>query len=104
LNTRLKVALVAVGGVVLFVLGFMSGSSGASAAGPDNLTAAEKGKSDAQAIVRNHTAGGDTAIATPEAVCDVAEKGVGFIRFYTEQQSQEYLAACQQEYAALTGQ
>ncbi|WP_169316705.1 hypothetical protein [Actinacidiphila oryziradicis] len=44
------------------------------------------------------------ASTTPEIACDVAEKGVGFIRFYTNQHAQEYVAACQQEYAALTGQ
>lgn len=33
-----------------------------------------------------------------------AEKGVGFIRFYSAAQSQEYLAACEQELTALTRQ
>ncbi|MGY1583824.1 hypothetical protein [Streptomyces sp. MN13] len=85
-----------------FFLGFSSGNSG----GSDNLTAAEKGKSDAQAIVQNHTARGDVSITdtSPELACGVAEKGVGFIRFYTADQEQEYLAACEQEFAALTHQ
>jgi hypothetical protein len=55
-------------------------------------------------IVRNHTARGDVAWTTPDVACVRAENGVGFIRFYTDLQAQEYVAACQQEYAALTGQ
>ncbi|CAM5332346.1 hypothetical protein [Streptomyces aurantiogriseus] len=89
--------------VASFFLGFSSGNSGGS---DNNLTAAEKGKSDAQAIVQNHTARGDVSITdtSPELACGVAEKGVGFIRFYTADQEQEYLIACEQEFAALTRQ
>ncbi|WP_143204007.1 hypothetical protein [Streptomyces kebangsaanensis] len=88
--------------VMSFFVGFISGGSG----GPDRLPPAEKGRSDAQAMVRNHTAGGDVSIinAPPEFACGIAVKGVGFIRFYTPEQKQEYLAACEQEFAALTGQ
>ncbi|MET4646108.1 hypothetical protein ABID95_005865 [Streptomyces atratus] len=102
----LPVGLAAV--AVAFFIGFAVGeSSGPSnlAAGVDNLSAAEKGKADAQWIVRNHEARGDVSITgtSPVLACDVAQKGVGFIRFYTAQESREYVAACEQEFATLAG-
>lgn len=99
------VAAVAVAFFIGFAVGESSGPSNLTA-GVDNLSAAEKGKADAQWIVRNHEARGDVSITgtSPELACGIAQKGVGFIRFYTPEQSQEYLAACEQEFAALTHQ
>ncbi|MFF7976736.1 hypothetical protein [Streptomyces sp. NPDC007905] len=92
--------------VASFLVGFAFGRSTASTDSADNMTAAEKGKSDAQWIFRNHTRGGDVSInsGSPDFACGVAENGVGFIRFYTAEQSQEYLAACEEELAALTSE
>ncbi|WP_406357449.1 hypothetical protein OHB56_33590 [Streptomyces sp. NBC_01635] len=92
--------------VVLFLLGFISGSSSftsSSSGEPDRLSPAEQGKADAQAMYQNHLEGGDVSIigGSPDLPCDVAEKGMGFILFYSAEQSQEYLAACKQEYVAL---
>ncbi|MGV9249469.1 hypothetical protein [Streptomyces sp. NPDC003710] len=93
-----------VGGVVLiaaasFFLGFSSGGGGS-----DSLTAAEQGKSDAQRIVQTHTNDVSISGSSPESVCEVAENGMGFINLYNDQQVQEYMTACEQEYAALAGQ
>ncbi|MES4891421.1 hypothetical protein [Streptomyces sp. NPDC096012] len=93
------------GGVVVivvasFFLGFSSGGGG----GSDSLTAAEQGKADAQRIVRTHANDVTLSYSSPEFDCHVAENGVGFINLYTDAQVQEYMAACEQEFAALTHQ
>ncbi|MGW5198624.1 hypothetical protein [Streptomyces spiralis] len=96
-----------VGGVVaVAVASFCLGVASVDSGGSDQMAPAEKGRSDAQWMVRNHTQGGDVSITgtSPEVACEIAEKGVGFIRFYSAEQSQEYLTACEQELAALIGQ
>ncbi|MBL3671335.1 hypothetical protein JL475_36630 [Streptomyces sp. M2CJ-2] len=94
--------------VTMFLLGFISGSSftSSSSGEPDRLSPAEQGKADAQAMYRNHLEGGDVSIigGSPDLPCGLAEKGMGFILFYSAEQSQEYLAACKQEYVALGDQ
>ncbi|CAL9456454.1 hypothetical protein SUDANB15_02530 [Streptomyces sp. enrichment culture] len=89
-----------------FFLGSVSGGGAEPADSLDRLSPAEKGKSDAYWMIQNHTAGGDVSITdTPPGVaCEVAVKGVGFIRFYTAEQSQTYMTACEQEFTALAGQ
>ncbi|WP_392967453.1 hypothetical protein [Streptomyces sp. LN245] len=87
--------------VASFCLGITIGDSGA-----DSLTPAEAGRADAQAMYRNHIQGNDVSIRdnSPVFVCRVAESGVGLVRFYDDQQSEEYLGACLHEFAALTHQ
>ncbi|MCX4564766.1 hypothetical protein OOK48_00140 [Streptomyces viridodiastaticus] len=92
--------------VASFFLGSVSGGSAEPADSPDRLPPAEKGKSDAYWVIQNHTAGGDVTITdTPPGVaCELAVKGVGFIRFYTAEESQAYVTACEQEFTTLAGQ
>ncbi|CAL9644872.1 hypothetical protein SUDANB32_06437 [Streptomyces sp. enrichment culture] len=94
--------------VASFFLGSVSGGNGNAepADSLDRLPPAEKGKSDAYWMIQNHTDGGDVSITDtpPGTACELAVKGVGFIRFYTEEETQEYVTACEQEFTTLVGQ
>ena len=73
-------------------MGTMLGS--ASSGATSVLGPYEKGQSDGRAINANHAQGGDVGMTPKLGQCETAVGGVGFIRFYNDAQTAEYVRGC----------
>jgi hypothetical protein len=84
-------------------VGGLIGSNMASTkvvSGTSGLGAYDKGRVDGRSIVYNHRNRGDVSVAPASFACQTAAQGIGFIRFFSDSEMEEYIRGCSETYEA----